>query len=153
MPNNLPRIGSALLVQDGAGRILLGKRNKDPQRGYWVIPGGKIHSFESIADAAVRELKEETGLDVELVKHFGVYEIINPPEEHRIVIYNWARVVGGIARASDDLIDLGFFEPRELYSLPVTANVRKVLTDAGLYENDGALANFSAASTPILQAM
>src|ERR1019366_3908248 len=96
MPDNFPRVGSALLVRNEANQILLGKRNKDPQRGSWVIPGGKIHAFESIAEAAARELREETGLIVEVGEHFNVYEIVNPPNEHRIVIYSWGRVVGGV---------------------------------------------------------
>jgi len=131
MPENLPRIGSALLVRDEANRILLGKRNKDPQRGSWVIPGGKIHAFEKIAEAAARELREETGLLVEVGAHFNVYEIINPPNEHRIVIYSWGKVVGGEARASDDISELKFFELAELGEVPVTPLVRRVLIDAG----------------------
>src|ERR1700674_1064708 len=93
MNDGLPRIGSALLVQDERSRILLGQRNKDPQRGSWVIPGGKIHAFESIATAAARELEEETGLRVKVGSQFRAYEIVNPPNEHRIVIYSWATVV------------------------------------------------------------
>jgi 8-oxo-dGTP diphosphatase len=131
MPENLPRIGSALLVRDEANRILLGKRNKDPQRGSWVIPGGKIHAFEKIAEAAARELREETGLLVEVGEHFNVYEIINPPNEHRIVIYSWGKVVGGEARASDDISELKFFELDELGEVPVTPLVKRVLIDAG----------------------
>jgi 8-oxo-dGTP diphosphatase len=131
MPDNLPRIGSALLVRDEVNRILLGKRNKDPQRGSWVIPGGKIHAFESIAEAAARELREETGLIVEVGDHFNVYEIINPPNEHRIVIYSWGRVVGGEPKASDDISELKFFELDELGEVPVTPLVRRVLIDAG----------------------
>jgi ADP-ribose pyrophosphatase YjhB (NUDIX family) len=131
MPDNLPRIGSALLVRDEANRILLGKRNKDPQRGSWVIPGGKIHAFESIAEAAARELREETGLIVEVGEHFDVYEIVNPPSEHRIVIYSWAKVVGGEAKASDDISELKFFELAELGDVPVTPLVKRVLIDAG----------------------
>ena len=131
MPENLPRIGSALLVRDEANRILLGKRNKDPQRGSWVIPGGKIHAFERIADAAARELREETGLVVEVGDHFNVYEIINPPNEHRIVIYSWGKVVGGEAKASDDISELKFFELDELGEVPVTPLVQRVLVDAG----------------------
>lgn len=132
MADGLPRIGSALLVRDEANRILLGKRNKDPQRGSWVIPGGKIRAFESIGDAAARELREETGLEVDVQGQFRVYEIINPPDEHRIVIYSWGKVVGGTARASDDLSELAFFSPNQLSDLQTSPLVRKVLADAGL---------------------
>lgn len=132
MPEGLPRVGSALLVRDEANRILLGKRNKDPQRGSWVIPGGKIRAFESIGDAAARELREETGLEVDVQGQFRVYEIINPPDEHRIVIYSWGKVVGGTARASDDLSELAFFSPNQLSDLQTSPLVRRVLADAGL---------------------
>jgi acetyl-CoA carboxylase carboxyl transferase subunit beta len=134
MSDALPRIGSALLVQDEAKRILLGRRNKDPQRGYWVIPGGKIHAFEGIAEAAARELHEETGLTVEVGNQFRVYEIVNPPNEHRIVIYSWAKVVEGTARASDDLSEVRFFPADELGDIPMTALVRRVLEDAGIFQ-------------------
>ncbi|HTZ73134.1 MAG TPA: NUDIX domain-containing protein [Candidatus Aquilonibacter sp.] len=132
MSDSLPRIGSALLVMDRSNRILLGKRNKDPQRGYWVIPGGKIHAFEGIAEAAARELQEETGLAVEVGNQFRVYEIVNPPNEHRIVIYSWAKAREGAPRASDDLSQVKFFEPQELGDLKVSPLVRRVLEDAGL---------------------
>jgi 8-oxo-dGTP diphosphatase len=132
MPENLPRVGSALLVRDEANRILLGQRNKDPQRGAWVIPGGKIHAFERIADAAVREIHEETGLEVEVSNQFRVYEIVNPPSEHRIVIYSWGKVVGGTLKASDDLSEVKFFPIEELGSVLTTPLVRTVLEDAGL---------------------
>jgi 8-oxo-dGTP diphosphatase len=131
MPEGLPRVGSALLVRDETNRILLGKRNKDPQRGSWVIPGGKIRPFESIGDAATRELREETGLEVEVKGQFRVYEIINSPEEHRIIIYSWGKLIGGTAKASDDLSELAFFSPHELLELQTSPLVRKVLTDAG----------------------
>jgi 8-oxo-dGTP diphosphatase len=131
MGNELPRVGSALLVQDRASRVLLGKRNKDPQRGYWVIPGGKIHAFESIAEAAARELQEEAGLTVEVGEVFRVYEIVNRPNEHRIVIYSWARATEGNPTASDDLSEVRFFAADELNDIPLTPLVRRVLEDAG----------------------
>jgi len=134
MGEALPRVGSALLVRDGANRILLGQRNKDPQRGFWVIPGGKIHAFESIAEAAARELQEETGLKVEVEGQFKVYEIVNPPNEHRIIIYSWARTQGGSPKASDDLSQVRFFEAQELYRLELSPLVRRVLEDAGILQ-------------------
>jgi 8-oxo-dGTP diphosphatase len=135
MSDALPRVGSALLVRDDADRILLGQRNKDPQRGSWVIPGGKIHAFESIAEAAAREFQEETGLTVEVGTQFKVYEIVNPPNEHRIVIYSWAKVIGGTPKASDDLSDIKFFSASELGDIPLTPLVRRVLEDAELLQS------------------
>ncbi len=134
MSDTLPRVGSALLVKDERDRILLGQRNKDPHRGFWVIPGGKIHAFERIADAAVREIHEETGLAVEVGDHFKVYEIVNPPNEHRIVIYSWAKVIGGTPKASDDLSDVRFFRAEELSHISLTPLVRRVLEDAGMLQ-------------------
>src|SRR5713226_1670451 len=115
MSEGLPRVGSALIVRDEANRILL----------------GKIHAFESIADAAARELAEETGLTVEVQHQFRVYEVINAPDEHRIVIYSWARAVGGDLRASDDISEVKFVSLHELGDLPLTPLVKKVLSDAG----------------------
>jgi len=136
MSDALPRVGSALIVRDEANRILLGKRNKDPQRGSWVLPGGKIHAFESIAEAAARELEEETGLKVEIQGQFRVYEIINPPAEHRIVIYSWAKAAGGVIRAADDISEVRFVPIQELGELPLTPLVRQALRDAGLIAGD-----------------
>src|SRR5271165_4044034 len=137
MSQSLPRVGSALIVKDETNRILLGKRNKDPQRGNWILPGGKIHAFESIASAAARELEEETGLRIEVQSQFRVYEVINPPDEHRIVIYSWARAVGGVLRASDDLSEAKFVSLNEPGTLPLTPLVGQVLKDAGYITEAG----------------
>ena len=131
MGDTLPRVGSAVIVRDEASRILLGKRNKDPQRGSWILPGGKIRAFESISEAAARELQEETGLDVEVQNQFRVYEIIKPPDEHRIIIYSWARVRGGCLTPADDVSEVKFVSLDELGELPLTPLVRQVLQDAG----------------------
>jgi 8-oxo-dGTP diphosphatase len=132
----LPRVGSAVIVRDEANRILLGKRNKDPQRGSWILPGGKIKAFESIAQAAMRELEEETGLDIEVQEQFRVYEVINPPDEHRIIIYSLARMRGGSLRAADDVSEVKFVSFEELGTLPLTPLVRRVLEDAGYLEKE-----------------
>jgi 8-oxo-dGTP diphosphatase len=136
MGDTLPRVGSAVIVRDEANRILLGKRNKDPQRGSWILPGGKIQAFESIAQAAARELAEETGLEVEVQDQFRVYEVINPPNEHRIIIYSLARVCGGNLKAADDVSEVKFVSFEELGDLPLTPLVRRVLQDAGYLRNE-----------------
>src|SRR3954447_2705217 len=80
----LPRIGSAVIVLDG-GSVLLGVRDKEPNRGKWVLPGGKVRPFESIDEAARREIREETGLEIAVERQLGVWEIIEPPAEHRVI--------------------------------------------------------------------
>ena len=129
--NSGPRVGSAVIVMDGEN-VLLGRRAKDPNRGKWVIPGGKIEPFETISDAARRELREETGLEIEVVSQLGVFEIVNPPEEHRIIVYSWGRVTGGELKAASDVSDLKFVNKWEIPQLEVTDFVRGVLKAAGL---------------------
>lgn len=130
LASSMPRVGSALIVVDD-GKVLLGKRGKDPNRGRWVLPGGKVEPFEPLEAAARREGKEETGLEVEIIRRLGVYEIISEPSEHRIIVYNVARVVGGALRAGSDLEEVQFFSPDELCRLDLSDVVRKALTDAG----------------------
>lgn len=141
MGDALPRVGSALIVRDEANRILLGKRSKDPQRGSWILPGGKIHAFETIAQAAARELAEETGLDVEIEGQFQVYEIVEPPNEHRIIIYSWAHVRGGSLKPGDDVAEVRFVSLKELGGMPLTPLVRRVLQDAGYLPGDSLTTN------------
>jgi 8-oxo-dGTP diphosphatase len=125
----LPRIGSAVIVIDGES-VLLGVRNKDPHRGKWVLPGGKVQPFESIDDAARREIREETGLEIDVEGQLGVWEIIEPPAEHRVIVYSIARLKGGELKASSDLSDVRFWDIRDLDAVDLTPTVRKVLKAA-----------------------
>lgn len=127
---SLPRLGSAVIVNK-EGKILLGMRNKEPENGKWVLPGGKVEPFESIKDAAKRELLEETGLDIEVGEQVGVYELIDPPGQHRVIVYSWATVKDGELRPSTDSSQARFFSREELGGVEVTSFVRRVLKDIG----------------------
>lgn len=125
-----PRVGSAVVVvQDG--RVLLGQRDKDPNRGWWVLPGGKVEPFETVAQAGSRELLEETGLLIDVGDQIGVFEIVRPPEEHRLIIYSWGTVLSGTPRAADDLRDLRFVSRDELPELQLSPVVAQVLRRVG----------------------
>jgi 8-oxo-dGTP diphosphatase len=126
----LPRIGSALVVRDGEGRVLLGRRAKDPNRGRWVLPGGKIELFESIAEAGRREICEETGLNVDVGEQIGAFEIIRPPHEHRLIVYSLARPIGGQLRAASDVSELRFCSADEIAELDLTEICADVLRAA-----------------------
>ena len=123
-----PRIGSAVIILDSAGRFLLGERNKEPYKGSWVFPGGKIKPFETIVEAAKREILEETSLDIEILRQLGTFEIIDPNKEHRIIVINLAKVVGGELRPGQDISRVGFFTFMELSKLPLSPFTNKLVT-------------------------
>ena len=126
-----PRVGSAVFVVDDHGRLLLGIRDKEPFRGRWVLPGGRVEPFETLEDAARREILEETGLDIKVSRTLDVVEIIDPPHEHRIIVYALASPVGGRLIASSDLSSARFFGRDELAGLDATPAVDAVLRKHG----------------------
>ncbi len=113
---NNPRVGIAAIVTRGT-EILLGRSKKEPIVGKWIIPGGGVRPFESLPDTVVRELKEETGLTIKPGAVLFVSEVLNPPTEHRIVIYVDAECAGGELRAGDDLSEVRWVDARNLGDL------------------------------------
>lgn len=70
-----PNIGVKAAIFDGEGKMLLMERPDEPVKGTWDIPGGAVEPFEGPAEAAVRETREETGLDVETVEVVDAYRM------------------------------------------------------------------------------
>jgi len=103
-----PVPGAGVLVEMDKGIVLV-QRGQPPFVGWWALPSGYIEADESVEQAAVRECKEETGLDVELLELFGVYSFPEGPVQSGIVIFYRARPVGGELRAGDDAQDVGVF--------------------------------------------
>lgn len=106
--NPVPGVG--LLVEMEGGIVLI-QRGQPPFIGWWALPSGYIEADESVERAAVRECKEETGLDVELLELFGVYSFPEGPGPSGIIIFYRARPVGGELRAGDDAQDVSVFPP------------------------------------------
>ncbi|MBI4181724.1 MAG: NUDIX domain-containing protein [Candidatus Aenigmarchaeota archaeon] len=73
MLDYIPMVCVDLIVAH-EGRILLVKREREPLKGQWLMPGGRVFKGETLADACVRKAKEELGLDVRVEKQIGVYE-------------------------------------------------------------------------------
>jgi ADP-ribose pyrophosphatase YjhB (NUDIX family) len=92
----------SVLVVDGE-RVLLGKRGGDPGKGTWSLPSGYIDYQEDFLTAAIRETKEETGLDIEVCSIINLVSSFVSPSFHFLGIYLVAQVLGGDLAPSDDL--------------------------------------------------
>ncbi len=93
------------------GRIVLLRRGVEPSLGKWVFPGGYVDRGESVADAAIRETKEEACLDVRLNSIVGVYSYAG--SLNVIVVYA-AEVVGGKLEAGDESVEARLFTAGEI---------------------------------------
>ncbi|HKA27450.1 MAG TPA: NUDIX hydrolase, partial [Gaiellaceae bacterium] len=108
---------SALCVANG--RVLLARRAHPPFEGFWDIPGGFLNEGEDPLDGLRRELKEETGLDVEPERFLGIWVDRyggDSTAKATLNLYWTARVVGGEATAADDVSELRWFDRDELPS-------------------------------------
>lgn len=92
----VPRIGVGAVIINEKDEILLVLRNRNPEKGTWSIPGGKIDLYEKMEDTVVREIKEEVDLDIRVERFLCTAETIKPDnEEHWIsVIYRTSIVTG-----------------------------------------------------------
>lgn len=114
------------------GGIILIKRKKEPFKDFYALPGGIVEYGERVENALVREVKEETGLDVEIYKLVGVYsDPKRDPRGHYVSICFIALPKGGILTAGDDAKDVGVFK---LENLPKLAfDHEKMIKDAEVH--------------------
>ena len=99
------------------GQVLLVQRAIEPFKGRWDIPGGFLLEWEHPAEAARREVREETGLEVEVLTLLGMFiDTYGDAGYSTLNIYFRARVVGGRPAPADDAHALGWFEPDALPS-------------------------------------
>jgi 8-oxo-dGTP diphosphatase len=106
---------------DGAGRVLLACRGVEPARGKWDVPGGFLEEGENPLDGLRRELREETGLQVEPVRYLGAFMDTYGDDERAIATLNlmWiVRAGSGEPEAADDVAELRWFARDELPSRP-----------------------------------
>jgi 8-oxo-dGTP diphosphatase len=133
-PTKAPRLACAVIMKKD-DKILLGVRGREPNKGKWVLPGGGVNFLEPLQSALRREVHEETGLEISIQNIMGVYEIITPPDEHRVIVYWWAIYQAGDLNPSSDILEAKFFSREEVRSLIAAGEtsqiVSKVLKDIG----------------------
>ena len=127
-----PLVGVGAVVIREA-RVLLVRRGSEPLKGQWSLPGGMLELGESLAEGVAREVKEETGLDVEVVELVEVLDRIHREgarvRYHYVIADYLCRVVGGALQAASDADAVRWVERAEWNSHsalpldPVTARV------------------------------
>jgi 8-oxo-dGTP diphosphatase len=122
---DLPRFAVTALVFIAPGDSLLLVRQNYGKR-YWSLPGGSVEPGESVDQAAVREVKEETGLDVRLTRLVGVY---SKPAQDALAVCFEAEVLGGsLSEATDEIVECCYFPPDDLPE-PVREHLRERIAD------------------------
>jgi mutator protein MutT len=113
------------------GRLLMVRRAKDPGRGLWSVPGGHVENGEYLADALTREVKEETGLDVQVGELIGILEL--PAEDHLIILDYHAIVLGDREpRPGDDVDEARWVAFDDVTDLECTALFHETLRGWGV---------------------
>lgn len=114
-PVRVPCAGA--VVRDRAGRLLLVRRGREPGRGLWSVPGGRVEPGESGPVAAVREVREETGLEVRVTRLAGVVERPGPNRQVYVIEDYVADLAPGedpdLVRPGDDADAVGWFSTSE----------------------------------------
>ena len=108
------------------GQIVLIRRKNPPYQDCWALPGGFVDVGETVEEACVREMKEETSLDVELVRQLGAYSAPDrDPRHHAISVVFLARAKGE-PEAKDDAQGVGVFTEKNLPS-PLAFDHEKIV--------------------------
>ena len=128
-----PVVGvGGVVVRDG--RALLIRRGKEPLYGRWVVPGGTVELGESLEDALVREMEEETGLRVEPVEILTVFDRIHREGgqvvHHFVIVDYLCRWRSGEAKAASDALDVAWASASELAAYDLPAKALEVVRDA-----------------------
>jgi len=127
------RLGCSAAILDEDGRILLTRRTDN---GQWCLPGGRMESGESAAEACEREVLEETGLSVRVTRLVGVYShpdqlVIYPDgnKAHIVALHFEAEVIGGEPGLSDETTDFGYFTVQEIEGMEMIGRHKERVID------------------------
>ncbi|MDQ3627328.1 MAG: NUDIX hydrolase [Actinomycetota bacterium] len=122
---------SGALVRDPEARLLLVKRGQAPSRYTWSLPGGRVEPGESAEQACVREVLEETGLMVDVVRHVGRVSREGAAGSTYVIDDFECRVVGGELQAASDATDARWVTDDELRALPLSPLLWQTLVGWG----------------------
>jgi ADP-ribose pyrophosphatase YjhB (NUDIX family) len=103
-----PKLAVGTIIRDERNRVVLVKRAIEPGYGKWVFPGGYVDRGEEVRIAAIREAREETGLDVRIDHLLNIYSYSGRTP---VIIVYAATMTGGCLACDDEGLEAGFFSP------------------------------------------
>ena len=132
-PNRPYLAVSAAIFRDG--RVLIVRRARPPAHGLYTLPGGGVELGETLEQAVIREVREETGLDIAPVGLAGYREVIVRDaaarvERHFVILPFAARYVGGEITLNEELAEAHWREPTELAGLETTPGLADIVAAA-----------------------
>lgn len=124
---------SVAVIRDG--RILLAARGKPPSEGLYSLPGGMVETGETLGEAALRELREEVGVEAKLIGLIAPVEFIERDENggikhHVVIAAHAARWVSGEPRTGPEAKDIRWVTERDIAELPMTEGLAGILEQA-----------------------
>ncbi len=124
----VPAVGVVCLRGDD---VLLIRRGTPPRQGEWSLPGGRLEPGERLADAALRELREETGVDAELIGLIDVVDGLFPEAGRHYVLIDYAAIwTSGEPVAGDDAAEAVFFPLEEALQRVDWSETRRIIRQA-----------------------
>jgi len=127
----------AIVIDKGA--ILLVKRDREPARGQWSLPGGRVEIGETLREALIREVREETGVDVDIDGLIGTAERVVRDDDgeiafHYVILDYVCTARSTEVKAGDDASDVRWVPVGEMADLHLTAGLVEFLADRGVLE-------------------
>jgi ADP-ribose pyrophosphatase YjhB (NUDIX family) len=124
---------SAAIIHDG--KVLIVRRARPPAQGLFTLPGGAVETGERLAEALVREVREETQLEIEPVGLAGFREVIvrdkdGRIERHFVVLCFAARYVAGEPVPNEELAEVRWLDPADIANLRTTEGLAEIIAEA-----------------------
>ena len=126
-----PVVAAGAVVRDEHERLLVVQRRHEPAAGRWTLPGGRVDLGETLADAVRREVREETGLDVEVGDLVGVTEV-RTTTHHYVILDFHAVITGGDLMAGDDAVAVAWMGRAQLLAAGTTDGLLDFLDAHGV---------------------
>lgn len=129
-------VGAIVLAK---GEILLVRRGREPSKGEWSLPGGRVEWSESLTEACAREVREETGVEIDVEGLAGIAERILPKDDgqveyHYVILDYWATPRSRDIKPADDVTEARWARVDELVEMPLTPGLYEFLKDRGALE-------------------